>query len=111
MTNPDQFEYVSIAQTDELPDGERLLVEIGQLPIVIFNINNQYYAIANVCSHDDGPLGDGNVDGCEVICPRHGARFDIWTGKALRLPAFMDISVYPVRIQGNDIQVGIPLES
>jgi 3-phenylpropionate/trans-cinnamate dioxygenase ferredoxin subunit len=83
-------------------------VEIEEKPIVVFNIAGQYYAIADVCSHDDGPLGDGGLMKYEITCPRHGARFDIRNGEALALPAVVDIPVYPVRIEDGQIQIGIP---
>ena len=106
----EECEFVAVASEDDLPSGERLFVEIDQYPIVIFNIAGQYYAIADLCSHDDGPLGEGDIDGIEVICPRHGARFDIRTGRVLALPAVVDIPAYPVLVLDGEIQVGIPLE-
>jgi 3-phenylpropionate/trans-cinnamate dioxygenase ferredoxin subunit len=82
-------------------------VEIDGQAVVIFNVGGQYYGIADECSHDGGVLGDGELDGCEIICPRHGARFDIRSGKALRLPAVADIRSYPVRVEEGAVQVGI----
>ena len=93
-----------------LPNGERLFVEIDEAYLVVFNIAGDFYAIEDVCSHDDGPLGDGDLEGHEVACPRHGARFDMRTGKALTLPAVEDISAYPVQIMDGKIQVGLPKE-
>jgi 3-phenylpropionate/trans-cinnamate dioxygenase ferredoxin component len=103
-------QYFDIAGVDELPNGERLFMEIGELPIVVFNIAGEYYAIADVCSHDDGPVGDGELDGYEVKCPRHGARFDVRTGEVLSLPAVVDIPAYPVRVTGDRIEIGVPEE-
>ena len=76
---------------------------------MILRICDDYYAIGDVCSHDDGPVGEGNVEGFEIICPRHGAHFDIRTGKVLALPAFVDIPAYPVRIIGDQIEIGVPI--
>ena len=104
------LEYISIGSVGELQDGQRLFIDIDELKIVVFNISGNYYAIADVCSHDDGPVGEGNIEGFEIGCPRHGARFDIRTGKALSLPAFVDIPAYPVRIVNGDIEIGIPAE-
>lgn len=104
----DQLEYVQIANLTDLPSGERLFVEIDNLAIVVFNIAGKIFAIGDVCSHDDGPLGDGEIDSEEIVCPRHGARFDIVTGKALSLPAIIDIPAYPVRIVEGQIEIGIP---
>ena len=105
----DQVEYVTVASIDELADGERIIFEIGGLPIALFNLGGQYYAIADLCSHDDGPVAEGELEGLEIVCPRHGARFNMETGEALTLPAVVDIPVYPVRVVGDDIQIGIPI--
>ena len=106
----DQVEYVTIASIDELADGERLIFEIDDLPVALFNLGGQYYAIADLCSHDDGPVAEGELEGLEIACPRHGARFNMETGEALTLPAVVDIPAYPVRIVGDDIRIGIPIE-
>jgi 3-phenylpropionate/trans-cinnamate dioxygenase ferredoxin subunit len=106
--NDDQIEYLEVADASELGIGERLYVEIDRDPIVIFNIAGQLFAIADVCSHDNGPVGDGRLDGNEIACPRHGARFDIRTGKVLSLPAIVDIPAYPVRVREERIEVGVP---
>ncbi|HZD58048.1 MAG TPA: non-heme iron oxygenase ferredoxin subunit [Anaerolineales bacterium] len=108
--NPEKCEFVVIGSADELEPGERLFVEIDEEPIVIFNIAGQYYAVGDVCSHDDGPVGDGDLEGFEVICPRHGARFDIRTGKVLSLPAIVDIPAYPVRVVDGQLEIGLPVE-
>ncbi len=103
-----KLEYIPVGSVDELPDGERLFIEIDQQPIVILNVDGEYYAIADVCSHDDGPVGEGTLEGYEIICPRHGAHFDIRTGKVLALPAFVDIPAYPVRVVDGQIEIGLP---
>jgi 3-phenylpropionate/trans-cinnamate dioxygenase ferredoxin subunit len=106
----EKLEYIAIGSVEELKEGERMFIEIDGKPIVILNINGEYYSIGDVCSHDDGPVGEGNVEGYEIICPRHGARFDLRTGKVLALPAFVDIPAYPVRVVGDQIEIGIPAE-
>ncbi len=103
-----KLEFIPVASVDEIPEGERLIVEIDGQPIVIINIAGQYYAIADVCSHDDGPVGEGALEGFEIICPRHGARFDVRTGKVLALPAFVDIPAYPVRVTDGQVELGLP---
>ena len=108
--DPSQVSFLEIAPESELPNGERLYVEIEGLPIVIFNIAGQLFAIGDVCSHDNGPLGDGLLDGNLIVCPRHGAEFDIRTGKAVTLPAVVDIPAYPVRVVDGKIEIGIPKE-
>jgi 3-phenylpropionate/trans-cinnamate dioxygenase ferredoxin subunit len=108
--DPGQCEFVEVASSSELPAGERLFVEIDGKPIVIFNIGGQYFAIADVCSHDDGPVGDGKLDGYEIKCPRHGASFDVRTGRVLSLPGIVDIPAYPTRVVDEQIEIGIPVE-
>ncbi|MFH1907089.1 MAG: non-heme iron oxygenase ferredoxin subunit [Chloroflexota bacterium] len=103
-----KVEFVEIAPASELPNGERMFVTVGDVSIVIFNIAGNLFAIADLCSHDNGPLGDGDLEGDEVICPRHGARFDIRTGKTLGLPAVVDIPAYPLRVREGMIEIGIP---
>jgi 3-phenylpropionate/trans-cinnamate dioxygenase ferredoxin component len=105
-----KIEYVEIAPVSELPNGERLFVEVGGRALVIFNIAGQYFAIGDVCSHDDGPLGDGDLEGFNIVCPRHGGEFDVQTGKAVQMPAVVDIPAYPVKVVEGMIQVGIPKE-
>jgi 3-phenylpropionate/trans-cinnamate dioxygenase ferredoxin subunit len=106
----DNLDYVEIAPASELPNGQRLFVDVGDRPIVIFNIAGQFFAIGDVCTHDDGPLGDGDLEGFNIVCPRHGAEFDVRTGKVMQMPAVVDIPAYPVRVVDGTIQVGIPNE-
>ena len=105
-----KIEFAEIAPASELPNGERLFVDLGDKPIVIFNIAGQLFAIGDVCSHDDGPLGDGVIEGNNIVCPRQGAEFDVRTGKAMAMPAVIDIPAYPVKIVDGNIFVGIPRE-
>jgi 3-phenylpropionate/trans-cinnamate dioxygenase ferredoxin subunit len=106
--DPLQIEFVEIAPVAELPVGERLFIEAAGRSIVIFNLAGKFYAIGDVCSHDSGPVGDGDIEQHEIICPRHGARFDIRTGKATSLPAVVDIPSYPVRVVGDMLEIGLP---
>jgi 3-phenylpropionate/trans-cinnamate dioxygenase ferredoxin subunit len=108
--DPLQIEFVEIAPVAELPEGERLFIEAAGRSIVIFNLSGKFYAIGDVCSHDSGPVGDGDIEQYEIICPRHGARFDIRTGKATSLPAVVDIPSYPVRVVGDMLEIGLPKE-
>ncbi len=105
-----EVEYVEVITASELPNGERLFVEIADRPLVIFNIAGQFFSIGDVCSHDDGPVGEGDISGYNITCPRHGAEFDIRTGKVVQMPAVVDIPAYPVRVVDGMIQVGIPKE-
>jgi 3-phenylpropionate/trans-cinnamate dioxygenase ferredoxin subunit len=108
LLDPSKVEYVDISPEDQLSDGERLFVELGGKSIVLFKLAGKIFAIGDVCSHDNGPVGDGEIEENEIICPRHGGRFDIQTGKATSLPALVDIPAYPVRVVEGMIQIGIP---
>jgi 3-phenylpropionate/trans-cinnamate dioxygenase ferredoxin subunit len=108
--DPSKVEFIQIAPLTDLPPGGRLFVEVDGRPIVVFNLAGTLFAIGDVCSHDNGPVGDGDLDEYEVICPRHGARFDIRTGQTMGLPAVVDIPAYPVRVVEGNIEVGIPKE-
>lgn len=105
-----RLEFINVGSVDELDEGGRLFLEIDNLPIVILKIDGHYFAIGDVCSHDEGPVGEGVLEGHEIICPRHGARFDVRNGKVLALPAFVDIPSYPVHIIDGQIEIGMPIE-
>ena len=104
----EKLEYFDVSPVDELKNGERLFVEVGDTSLVIFNIAGDFFAIGDVCSHDNGPVGEGELEGFNIICPRHGAEFDVRTGKVMQMPAVVDIPAYPVRVVDGQIQVGIP---
>ena len=106
----ENIEFMEIAPASELPNGERLFVEIEGKAIVIFNIAGQLFAIGDICTHDDGPLGDGDLEGYNIVCPRHGGEFDVRTGKVMQMPAVVDIPAYPVKVVDGMIQVGLPKE-
>jgi 3-phenylpropionate/trans-cinnamate dioxygenase ferredoxin subunit len=105
-----RLEFINVGSVEELAEGGRLFIDIDNQPIVILLIDGNYFAIGDVCSHDDGPVGEGVIEGYEIICPRHGARFDLRNGKVLALPAFVDIPSYPVRIIDGQIEIGLPVE-
>jgi 3-phenylpropionate/trans-cinnamate dioxygenase ferredoxin subunit len=99
--------FITVAQTADIPPGEREVFDVEGYYIAVFNVGGTYSAIEDVCTHDDGPLADGELDGYEIECPRHGARFDIRTGKVLSMPAVIDVPWFPVRVEGDDIQIGL----
>ncbi|MCA9948102.1 MAG: non-heme iron oxygenase ferredoxin subunit [Anaerolineales bacterium] len=101
-------EFVKIARVEDIPPGERLWYEFEEETVVVFNIGGTFYCIADLCTHDGGPLEDGELDGCEVECPRHGACFDVRTGKALSLPATSAVPTFAVKIEDGDIYVESP---
>lgn len=103
-------EFIRVASVSDVPVGGRKLIEVEDVRLALFNLDGTFYAIEDVCTHDGGPLVEGEiVNGCEVICPRHGARFDIRTGAALSFPAFEATNRYAVRIDGQDIWVESPI--
>jgi len=102
-----EYEFFIVAGADECPDGERIFIEIDDEYIIIINIDGNYFSIADLCSHDNGPLDDGEVEGHCIICPRHGARFDLKTGDAMTLPAVHGIPSYPVRTKDGNIEIGL----
>jgi 3-phenylpropionate/trans-cinnamate dioxygenase ferredoxin subunit len=104
----EQCEYYKVCALGELPAGERIFIEIEKNPIVLINIAGKIFAIGDVCSHDYGPVGDGELEGETIKCPRHGAIFDLNTGKAIRLPAVEDIPAYPIRVCAGNLEIGIP---
>jgi len=99
--------YYPIVSAPELSNGERLFLEVEGEAIVLFNIAGKFFAIGDVCTHDNGVLGDGDIEGYEVICPRHGARFDVRDGKATRLPAVQPTKSYPVRVVDGQVEIGL----
>jgi 3-phenylpropionate/trans-cinnamate dioxygenase ferredoxin subunit len=103
-------ELVKVATVDEIPVNSSKLVEIDNIRIALFNLNGEFYAIEDVCTHDGGPLVEGEiVNGHEVQCPRHGARFDIRTGAALSFPAFEPTTAHEVYVQGRDLYIESPI--
>jgi len=100
---------IDICPVSELPSGEHRLVEWEDLEIGVFNCAGDLYAIEDRCSHDNGVLLEGEVDAaaCTVECPRHGAKFDLRTGKPLNLPAYVPVDTFPVSIEDDMIQVEV----
>ncbi|HTU24019.1 MAG TPA: non-heme iron oxygenase ferredoxin subunit [Pirellulales bacterium] len=98
-------DFVPVAKTAEIPEGGRKLVEIDERLIVVFHAAGNFYALDDVCTHDGGPLGEGELVGLSVACPRHGARFDLRDGRALTMPATKPTVVHQVRVEGDQVLV------
>ncbi len=81
------------------------LIDFDDIQVMVFNIDGKYYAIEDQCTHDGGTLSDGELEGCEIICPRHAARFDVRNGKVTAPPAYEDVRCFPTRIEDGMIQV------
>lgn len=101
-------EFVRVAAVEDIPPGHRLWYEFEEDTVIVFNVNGHYYCIADLCSHDGGPLEDGELIHCEIECPRHGARFDIRTGKPTALPAVEAIPSYAVKVEDGGVWVESP---
>ncbi len=100
-------EFYKVAKVSEVPIGTKKLVEVDFVPVLLFNVGGEFYAMEDVCTHDGGPLGEGFLEDDEIECPRHGARFCVKTGKALCMPAVEDIECFPVKIEDDEILVSI----
>ena len=98
---------VSVAKTSEIPVGELKPVTAAGKRLLICHTAEGFYAVDDTCTHDDGPLADGWLDGTAIECPRHGARFDVRTGQVLCLPAAIPIASYPVQVEGDDVKVSL----
>ena len=99
--------YIPIAKVSEIPVGQFKSVVVQGKPILICHIDSGFYAIDDTCTHDDGPLADGWLEGNAIECPRHGARFDVTNGKVLCLPAAVGINIYPVTVDGDQLAVSV----
>ena len=98
-------DWVTVARADELAPGQWKSVDVDGAQVAVFNLDGQYYAIEDVCTHDGGQLTGGSIEGAEIICPRHGARFCIKTGAALTAPAYEATATFPVRIENGVVEV------
>ncbi len=94
-----------VCAVDDIPEGEVRVVDCDGRSLAMSNVDGELFAIDNVCTHDDGPLGEGQLLRGRVICPRHGAAFDAKTGKVLTLPAVRDVAAYAVTVEGDDVLV------
>jgi 3-phenylpropionate/trans-cinnamate dioxygenase ferredoxin subunit len=99
--------FVKVATTDELEDQQAKLVEVEGQKIALFRVGEVFYALSDTCTHRGGPLSEGTVEGAEVTCPWHGARFDIKTGAVLGPPAGREVRGYPARVTGADVEIEV----
>jgi 3-phenylpropionate/trans-cinnamate dioxygenase ferredoxin component len=95
--------FEKVANLSDLPPGGRVSVVFDDRAVLVFRIGDECYAVEDVCSHDGQPLTDGPLDGFSVECPRHGARFDLRSGRPLCMPAVEPIAKYEVEVRGDDI--------
>jgi 3-phenylpropionate/trans-cinnamate dioxygenase ferredoxin subunit len=103
--------FVPVARADDVPPGEVRVVKAGAKSLCLGHCaDGTWGAIDNVCTHDGGTLGEGELNDCQVECPRHGAQFDLVTGEVRSLPAVFPVNVYPVRVVDGrvEVDVGVP---
>jgi 3-phenylpropionate/trans-cinnamate dioxygenase ferredoxin subunit len=100
---------VVVCPVEDLPPGSVKLVHAGSITVGVYNLNGNYCAIEDRCSHDDGPLCEGDFDAEEgyAVCPRHGAHIDICTGRPLTLPAVLPVETFPVHVEGGLVKVDL----
>lgn len=98
-------EFLPVAKVSQFPATGRLVVEIDDQFVVLVRVDGQFYCIDDVCTHDGGPLGEGKLIGFHIACPRHGAQFDVRSGKAMTMPATEDTQAHEVRVEGDNILV------
>lgn len=102
--------FKTVASLDELGEGQRIVVEIGDLYVAIFNVGGNFYAVEDVCTHDGGPLAEGDLHGPaddpSIECPRHGAHFRLKTGKPT-FPAVIPVDRFAVQVDGNEVQIDV----
>lgn len=98
-------DWIDAAPAASLHEGEHVVVDLDGMDVAVFRIDGELYAIEDACTHDGAEIASGRLEGAEIICPRHGARFCVKTGKVLKAPAYEDLSCFPVRVENGVIQV------
>lgn len=106
-TTATERKWVDVGAADEIPDGEVKTYVVDGRRIAVARANEQLYAVQDLCTHDDGPLGEGELEGFSIVCPRHGAKFDVRTGAVVAMPAISPIESFPVMEKDGRIHVGV----
>ena len=97
--------FVKVAEQDEIAGNAGKLIEVQGRQIALLREGDTYYALDNTCTHRGGPLAEGTIEQGEVVCPWHGAHFDLGTGQPTCPPASVEVNTYPVRLKGQDIEI------
>lgn len=102
------MEFVAVAKKDNVEPGGAVRVMVGGRPVALFNVDDEFYAISDVCSHAEASLSEGYLEDDVIECPLHGARFNVRSGKNLSLPALFPVERYEVKVEGDEVLVGVP---
>lgn len=97
--------WIDVATVESFPPGSCKVVSTDDMPIAVFNLNGRFYAIDNICSHENAELSDGHLEGEDIVCPLHGAHFSVITGMVTAPPAYEDLKTFPVQVVGGMVQV------
>ena len=106
----DAGRFVPVCKVSDLTDPGKTIVKVGDRTVALFRVAGQFWATDDRCSHDGGQLVAGRLEGYTIVCPRHGARFDVRTGAALSRPASVDLAVHEVKVEGDDVLVRVSEE-
>ncbi len=98
-------DFIRAAKLDDLADPGRMLVEINDRIVVLLRVGGEVFALDDVCTHDGGPLSEGQLEDHTIACPRHGAKFDIRDGRALTMPATRPTVAHQVKVEGGEVFV------
>ncbi len=100
-------DFKTVARVDDVRPGKVRAVKLNGTKVVLCNVEGTFFAVQDLCTHDGGPLGEGELIDHEIECPRHGGRFSVVTGEVTALPPMFPIKTYPVRIEGDEVQVAL----
>lgn len=98
-------DWQDVGAVVDIPPGSHRLVDVDGAQVAVFNLAGEFYAVEDVCTHDGGTLTGGAVEGDQIVCPRHGARFSLKTGAVLAPPAYEPIHCFPLRVENGRLQV------
>jgi nitrite reductase/ring-hydroxylating ferredoxin subunit len=99
--------FVTVAKTSDIEPGRVKYVQVEDFVLAVCNVDGVFYCIEDTCTHDGGPLDQGHLNGDVIECPRHGGRFNVVTGKAVRMPAVAGVETFPVKVEGDEIKVSL----
>ena len=99
--------FVKVGKLQDVPPGSAKVYELNGRPVAVCNVDGDLYAVDDVCTHDEGSLDQGELEGFEIECPRHGARFDVRSGEVTALPAVLPVDTFKLRVQGDDVEIDV----